>query len=67
MKPSWKYSPSWANYLAMDPDDWYWYEFQPLLGDHQFHSVGGRIEKAYPDYDNWRESLEKRPKYEEVE
>lgn len=32
MKPDWKDAPEWANWLAMDDDDcWFWYENKPYL------------------------------------
>lgn len=31
MKPDWSASPSWAKYLAQDPDgEWWWYEERPF-------------------------------------
>ena len=32
-KPDWKDAPEWANYLAMDSDEeWYWHEMEPWIG-----------------------------------
>ena len=31
-KPSWKNAPPWANWLAMDRDNgWWWYTLEPRL------------------------------------
>ena len=31
MKPSWDFAPEWANYMAKDVDDvWWWYEDKPI-------------------------------------
>ena len=41
-KPSWTDAPPWANYLAMNIDEeWYWYEEEPYLDPYFiWHSYG---------------------------
>lgn len=41
MKPDWKDSPEWANWVAMDDDgEWYWHEKDPILDMGSFNSKG---------------------------
>jgi len=67
MKPEWKDAPEWANWLAMDQDNWwYWYEFKPGRTVDCWY-----IKKSIEKFDiviytpninmNWKNSLEKRP------
>lgn len=65
MKPKWEDAPEWANYLAKDGDDqWYWFENQPILRKLFWSSdCNGKFQKCYTDdilY--WRDTLEERPK-----
>jgi hypothetical protein len=59
LKPSWNEAPSFANYLAQDPDGiWYWFEEKPKLGDKCWLDRGfDRRECRIP---NWQQSLEER-------
>lgn len=59
-KPSWKDSPEWAQYLAMDSSGaWFWYENKPMCGCDSWVSKG-RLE--YHGYSvDWEDSLEQRP------
>ena len=67
MKPSWNDAPEWANYLAMDSDnDWYWYESKPhyyygrwTCESYQRSSRANIDDKSYSS----SESLEERPKF----
>ena len=45
MKPSWKDAPEWAQWLAMDEDDeWYWFEREPVMGRNGiWRADGGRL------------------------
>lgn len=64
-KPDWKDAPEWANYLAMDGGEyWYWYESKPkYIGSLCWKNTSGKMEKANtPDCKiKPEESLEKRP------
>jgi len=68
-KPDWKDAPEWANYLAMDSDNnWYWYEFEPWLdfdlGADEWQSDGREEEVREDLYDTSYcaiNTLEKRP------
>jgi len=62
MKPSWKYAPYWAKYLAQDENGgWYWFETMPVIGvSGQWWVSGGQIEEADAGLDNWMDSLEER-------
>ena len=61
MKPSWDDAPEWAQCLAMDTDDiWYWYENKPVLRNLTWGSNGGKMCKAVPCVSLWDKSLEKR-------
>ena len=32
MKPSWSDAPEWANWLAMDENnEWFWYKSEPIM------------------------------------
>lgn len=63
MKPSWDDAPDWANYRAMDEDEaWYWYEYEPTQKGFFWDKQGGRSQLILDSSDNWRDSLEERPK-----
>lgn len=61
-KPSWDDAPEWAQYLAMDSDNyWYWYELRPQMTPYCWHhEFRGRCECAVEPPD-WEDSLEERP------
>lgn len=70
-KPSWSKAPKWANWLAMDGNQvWWWYHLKPRenqdgrLWDNQNYSmyepVGSMIGKEYDP--EWSFTLEHRPK-----
>jgi len=71
-KPLWEHAPRWANFLAMDGcNTWYWYEIEPSCNFYKHVNrwknpnisrsasvVGNR------DYNHnvpWKNTLEKRP------
>ena len=59
-KPDWKDAPEWANWLAIDEyDEWYWYEFKPQFEDGEW-LTDGRIEFAFQPACTLH--LEERPK-----
>jgi len=66
-KPSWKNAPEWANYLAMDKDnDWYWHAFEPWydLNTDEWKNYGREEEVREGLYDTSYcaiNTLEKRP------
>jgi hypothetical protein len=67
MKPSWDTAPEWANYLARDADDsWNWFEEMPYASDY-FNEwrTRGRTACAAKGT-SWDETLEERPKQNEV-
>jgi len=64
--PDWKDAPSWANWLAMDSDGfWYWYENRPFAGNKIFRGDGTFVNVSEDQElvisDNWKESLQQRP------
>lgn len=49
IKPDWKDSPPWANWLAMDDDgEWYWFELEPIFRYGVWIGGGGKIEIIKP-------------------
>ena len=61
MKPSWNDAPEWAQWLAMDENEsWYWYELKPKLFNLVFDDDRGRSERAVKG--RFEDSLEQRPK-----
>lgn len=61
MKPDWKDSPEWANWLAMDKDGlWFWHEEAPEPRSRDWAS-NGRIWQARDPLPNWLTSMEQRP------
>ena len=60
-KPDWNDAPYWANYLAMDSDEgWYWYEDEPWLDTANGDWIsGGSCRRGEPC--SARDTLEKRP------
>lgn len=63
MKPDWKDAPEWANYLAMNSANiWYWHEEKPfLLGDSW--DSDGQIQVISSPF--WTRTLEERPEKED--
>lgn len=63
-RPNWAKAPKWANYAAQDANgEWYWYQRMPVTEDREWYddSIDGRVERAYPEYEGWKSSLEHRP------
>ena len=73
-KPSWENAPEWAQWLAQDADgEWCWFRHRPLKdsGMHIWNNnvslaVKGEMQwqrsgESAPN-ENWRNTLEKRPK-----
>lgn len=62
MKPNWKAAPEWANFLAMDDnEEWYWYEFEPWFDEYDGQWNGrDRLERV-KDTPQAQFSLEARP------
>lgn len=48
MKPDWKDAPEWANWLAEDSNNgWFWYEFKPEKEEFCYNHDGpGRSQMA---------------------
>ena len=63
-KPNWDDAPEWANYLALDPDGWYWFEHQPDILGGVWTTTTGEMDCAKyqtgTETINWRKSLEER-------
>jgi hypothetical protein len=65
-KPDWKDAPDWAQYLAQDNNDgWWWFEKEPDKSkDVEAWDIcipfGGKYQKAAYNT-NWLETLESRP------
>jgi len=60
-KPDWKDAPEWASYLAQDKNGtWWWYDREPIAEQSQWESCG--IAESACVCDDWKESLQKRPK-----
>ena len=58
----WTKAPKWANYVAMDESDiWYWYEYLPTLNDCGEWCAQGRIRRVKYDDVDYENSLERRP------
>lgn len=71
MKPDWKDAPEWANWLAQDDDDkWYWYAKKPGLDGLHWQVTAGSYAPS-TEYaggaPNWKNSLEQRPTEVELE
>ncbi len=64
-KPNWDDAPGWAQYLAMDPEGWYWFEHQPRIAGNCWDSATGQIAEALyqPSEEsiNWKQTLETMP------
>jgi len=63
MKPDWQDAPEWANWLAMDDDNWwFWYEDKPKkdIGYWYIKPIK-RSKRSGKDVDYWEETLQKRP------
>jgi hypothetical protein len=61
MKPDWKDSPEWANWLAQDDDgSWFWFEAEPIVDDGSWVNFKQRYCAAGNGV-GWRDSLERRP------
>lgn len=66
LKPDWKDSPEWAQWLAQDSNGkWFWYEREPLVHfqtwDADLKAESSRVAEAKSDLVPWRETLECRP------
>lgn len=64
MKPDWKDAPEWANFMAMDcNDDWYWYEKKPELICYCWRPVEGTNYQIADTQSDpfWEDTLEPRP------
>ena len=63
-RAEWEDAPSWANYLAMDANGyWWWYEEKPQLSRGIWAFGGERSRKTLHKQDvAWNESLQERPK-----
>lgn len=65
--PTWKDSPIWARYLALDGSlSWYWYENKPKLNKYGWVCEGRSLFAAPFRPDLWMLSLEEKPDEEEV-
>lgn len=63
-KPCWEDAPDWANYIAMDRSQvWYWHETEPTYTDGCWSS-DGKIKEASSSLS--KNSLEIRPGSEET-
>ena len=62
MKPDWKYAPEWANWLAMDADqEWFWFENKPVFESGIWRRDGGRCTDAGWYTEECEDSLESKP------
>ena len=64
MKPDWADAPEWANWLAIDfSQRWYWYEHKPCENRFDRWITGtGRFESCVPfEKISWSQTLEQRP------
>ena len=58
----WTKAPKWANYVAMDESDiWYWYEHLPKLNDWGEWAARGRCKRVKFNDADYENSLERRP------
>jgi hypothetical protein len=67
-KSIWKHAPDWAEWLAMDESQyWYWFEEKPIMQTHFWTNRGNSrwLLAAEPSKQSitfkWDETLEKRP------
>lgn len=61
-KPSWRSAPSWARYLAMNANGyWYWFEVKPIPKGYFWEASTGREKQATRSLEIWRETLEGKP------
>jgi len=63
MKPSWDDAPSWAQWLAMDPNGrWFWFSDEPVWGEfeEEWTPNRGRYEGAHFS-ESAESSKERRP------
>ena len=61
LKPSWDDAPEWANWLAQDENgEWYWYEDMPVKRTNYW--IVEDCKHAGANVDNWKNTLEERPK-----
>lgn len=66
MKPSWKDAPEWANWLAMDDDEsWWWFENEPIMYPGYWVTNEGKYGNAGRVLP-WQHSKTKRPAKEEL-
>ena len=62
MKPDWKNAPEWANYLAMDKDnEWWWYETEPVADVDGWWGTTNKTQICNPPDQEWDKTLEKKP------
>ena len=61
-KPNWEDAPAWANFVAQDHDNtWWWYETKPTYDDYgSWETVTGDVEIVIFPIDTLN-TLEKRP------
>ena len=69
MKPSWKDAPEWANYLAQDYcNRWWWFEHKPFgcSVERMWFTPEGEVQAASPSTTNpnFLETLEEK-RYED--
>jgi len=63
-KPNWNDAPPWADWLAMDSDEqWYWHAYEPQLGKFvdTWQSLGRCDPVCYDTSCLAADTLEKRP------
>lgn len=62
MKPSWNDAPEWAQWLAKDADEmWYWHEKQPYKSYERGEWKSAGRSKMIEDGIDWWNSCEARP------
>ena len=66
MKPSWSDAPEWANWLAMDENNkWFWFKGEPvIMMKWGYWNTDEEFEYAGINDSGWQDSLEQRPKEE---
>lgn len=67
-QPEWIEAPEWANWLAMDYDEqWFWFEKKPhfrngiWFSSNKIKTATERGKSQYPDLLTCSQTLEKRP------
>lgn len=62
--PDWNNAPEWANFVAMDYDQvWWWHEYEPVRTFYEWEVEStGRAAPVFGNEMDWMDSLQERPK-----